>query len=86
MCSICKSVPCLTGCPNAKRAYSTMKCGECGKKLELGEAYMECDGDVVCFECIDDMSGREIFEYFGYKAHSAFEKEDEGNYDGNYRD
>lgn len=85
MCSICKSEPCVSGCPNAPIAYSGLRCARCKAKIRAGEDYLEGYDDAICESCADNMTSWDVFEFFGYRRTWAMERE-VFDYDGNYDD
>ena len=66
MCEICKKTPCISGCPNAPLGEVFEHCDICRGPIRENEDYMENGGDIVCMDCVYDMTACEAFEHFGY--------------------
>lgn len=79
MCDICRSVPCLAGCPNAPDPPAVYACDDCGEGIVPGDEYAEIDGRYYHLDCLENMSTRELLELVGVDTRTA--EEDDG-YDG----
>jgi len=71
-CELCNTYPHLTGCPDAPEREKVYTCYLCGEPIRDGEDYYEVpEGWDVCEGCIDDMSRRELMEFFGSVSKTA---------------
>ena len=56
------------GCPEQMGNEPHLNCVNCGFPIYEGEPYWDLPGGIVCDVCIDNMSGRDLCEYLGYKS------------------
>lgn len=79
MCSICRSYPCLSGCPNAPDPPSIGDCEYCREPIFVGDEYAEIDGEKYHKECLDEFSTSDWLEKLGESIKEA--ELDEPDYD-----
>lgn len=51
--------------PERKR-QAVHTCRHCKGEIYEGEKYLDFDGEIICPECVDEMSAKEVFNMFGY--------------------
>ena len=71
MCRICRHTPCSPSCPNAPEPKGIHRCIKCGYEIFEGDKYLEYDGEIVCEDCISDMSREELIEFLGEELRTA---------------
>lgn len=55
-----------TGANIEKRPGVVMICHQCGVGIFEEEQYLDFDGEILCRDCVDEMSAKEVFNLFGY--------------------
>ena len=55
-----------TGADIAPRPKVAAVCHRCNGEIFEGEKYMDFDGEIICPECVDEMSAKEVFNMFDY--------------------
>ena len=65
MCAICRSVPCLSGCPNAPEPKSVLYCHRCGYGIYADDEYALIADMPYCETCLDDMATSELVTLLG---------------------
>ena len=54
------------------KLYKPLLCDTCKDVIQTGEYYGECDGRIICEDCIEDewreLTAREKFERLGYDS------------------
>jgi len=55
-----------TGAGIERRPRVAAECHRCGGEIFEGERYLDFDGEIICPECVDEMSAKEVFNLFGY--------------------
>lgn len=78
MCDICRSSPCLAGCPNAPGPKVVNYCHECGDDIYEGDKYIN-ENVPLCKDCIENMSAMELIDFLDIEIHTA--KFEEPDYD-----
>ena len=53
-------------CPEAPMEEPFCQCEKCNGPIYAGDLYWDFDGNIVCDNCVDDMSGTEMAEFLGY--------------------
>ena len=52
--------------------YKPLLCDTCKDVIQTGEYYGECDGRIICTDCIEDewkeLTAKEKFERLGYNS------------------
>ena len=71
MCEFCRQYPCEALCPNAEPREVVERCDICHGPIREDEEYMENCGDIVCMDCVFEMTATEAFEHFGYVRKTA---------------
>lgn len=71
MCEICMQSPCPAGCPNADEPQKVYTCEECKDGILEGEEYVLLEDGFFHFECLYNMSVKEIVKACGYKVETA---------------
>lgn len=74
-CEYCNSYPHLVGCPNEDPLERIHDCEICGHGIYPGQIYMRVDDDIICEDCLSDVSAKEILEFLGYKQERANQRE-----------
>lgn len=54
-----------------KQEYVVFYCDECREPICDGETYYEINGEVICKNCIDNMTTSELLDFLGYEDHTA---------------
>lgn len=49
-----------------KKKRAVHSCTLCEGEIYEGERYLDFDGKIICPECVDEMSPKEVFNMFGY--------------------
>lgn len=65
MCDICRSFPCLSGCPNAEPDVSVCQCSRCKTAIYEGDKIAEIGDKILCEDCADSISTTEWLELLG---------------------
>ena len=65
MCDIYRSTPCHVLCPNAEHPPKVYTCSLCSDDIRVGDEYVETKDGYYHFECIDNLTTREIIELLG---------------------
>lgn len=57
--------------PDIRPSRIVCTCAECGEPIQIGEQYIDIDGDCYCEFCIDDMTKNEVLELAGLTFQTA---------------
>ena len=60
MCSVCRTYPCRSGCPNDYGWKKVGKCSLCDESIYVGEEIIDIDGDLYHNDCIEEASVEEV--------------------------
>lgn len=55
-----------TGANIEPRPKVVTACHRCGGEIFEDERYLDFDGEIICPECVNEMSAKEVFNLFGY--------------------
>lgn len=53
--------------PSIKSSGIVYRCDKCGAPVEIGDRYINADGDNYCEYCIENMTKNEILELCGLR-------------------
>ncbi len=56
-----------TGEPNVKPSSIVCRCEKCGSPVQIGDRYINADGDSYCEYCIENMTKNEVLELCGLR-------------------
>lgn len=70
MCQECRRDPCDPRCPNYV-CNSIRHCSECGGEVWEEMKYYRSDNGLICEECLNSMSAKEIIELTGGRLEVA---------------
>ena len=75
MCEYCHQSPCHPRCPNyvPEKVYT---CTMCDEPIDEGEEYVDIDGDPCHFDCVDDLTTKELLGFLDVDIKIA-EKDEE---------
>lgn len=72
MCDVCLTVPCLTQCPNAVESKPVFTFFACNEPIYSGDEHLEVAiNEILCGNCVEDMTKAELVEYLGYELKEA---------------
>lgn len=71
MCDICFYTPCHPRCPNAPELQVVFRCSDCGDEIYQGDQYIDIEGDIICSNCINNMTPTEAFALCDVKLQTA---------------
>ena len=70
MCECCLQTPCHSRCPNADvSTVGTCEC--CGEDIAVGEEIVVIGDDYYHYDCVNDMTTRELLELFDVSVREA---------------
>lgn len=76
MCEYCRQSPHDSRCPLAPSPIGFAHCEECAEAITDGEEYIEFDGQYYHYDCIGDMSTKELLELFSCDVKTMEEEYD----------
>ncbi len=79
MCEICRSSPCLSGCPNAPDPEKVHTCEYCGEDIVVGDEYFEYDGEYYHDECFADCAVELLIEAGAKRSTASEDDIDDGS-------
>ena len=60
MCSMCRSYPCRSGCPNDYGGKTVGECASCGEDVYIGQEVVEIHGELYHKDCVIEMGIKEV--------------------------
>lgn len=79
MCEVCRSSPCLSGCPNAPDPEAIHTCKHCGEDIVVGDEYYEYDGEYYHEECFEDCAVALLMEAGAKRSTASEDDIDDGS-------
>lgn len=71
MCVLCRSYPCVSGCPNAKEPEPEHECSGCGYGIFEGDRFLQIGTKYYCEQCLDNMTAETLLDMVGYELETA---------------